>query len=83
MRGHRPRCNAANAGHKPGHDAECTTNEGGKEMQERELTKAQAANAKTLTRKLSELPKEERASVARELNAYLEGYLTARRVFAA
>ena len=32
---------------------------------------------------LSELPKEERASVARELNAYLEGYLTARRVFAA
>ena len=52
-------------------------------MQERELTKAQAANAKTLTRKLSELPKEERASVARELNAYLEGYLTARRVFAA
>lgn len=52
-------------------------------MNERELTKAQAANAKALTRKLSELPKEERTSVARELNAYLEGYLTARRVFAA
>jgi hypothetical protein len=60
-----------------------TTYEGGKDMTERTITPEQAANTKTLAKKLAELPKAERANVARELNAYLEGYLTARRVFAA
>lgn len=52
-------------------------------MNERELTKAQAANAKTMSMEFSELPKEEQESVAKQLNAYVEGYLAARRVFAA
>lgn len=38
-------------------------------MNERELTKAQAANAKTMTRKLSELPKEERDELRASLDS--------------
>lgn len=52
-------------------------------MQEREISKAQATNAKTIGKKLSELPKDERERVTLAVNAYVEGYLAARRVFAA
>lgn len=52
-------------------------------MNEKTVTREQITNADTLAAKLATLPKEDQGNVSRELNAYLEGYLTARRVFCA
>ncbi len=52
-------------------------------MNEKTVTRDQIKNVDTLASKLASLPKAERSNVSRELNAYIEGYLTALRVFRA